>query len=81
MLDDTVTYLLPTDIPPSTAAAAATTTAYDMEIEHLTTKEAEGCTDSDSHCTYIKRGKYCLLSANVNTILDQVDVSTQFKHR
>ena len=76
MLDDTVADLLPSDIPPSTAAIA-TTTAYDMKIGTLTTEEAESCTDSDRHCIYIKGSKYRLLSKNIDTIIDQVNLSTQ----
>ena len=75
MLDDTIADLLPSDIPPSTAAAA-TTTAYDMKINTFTTKETEACADSDRHCTYTKGGKYRLLSENVHTILAQVNEST-----
>ena len=61
MLDGTIADLIPTDIPPSTAAVA-TTKANDIEIDTLTPQEAEGFTDSDRHSTYIKGGKYQILS-------------------
>ena len=48
-----------------------------MEIATLATEEAESCADSDRHCIYIKRGIYRPLSENADTILDQINASTQ----
>ena len=45
-----------------------------MEVATLTAQEAQGLTDSDRHCTYIKGGKYCILSTNVTTIMDTADL-------
>ena len=77
MLDTTIKHLIPTDNPPSTAAAASAT-AYDMEVATLTPQEAQGLTDSDGHCTYIKKGKYRILSTNVNKIIDKADLLPHF---
>ena len=72
MVEHPIEHLLPTDIPPS-AAAAASATAYDLELVTLTPQKAAGFTDSDRHRTYIKGGKYRLLSTNVNAIIDHAD--------
>ena len=77
MLDDTITHLIPIDISPSTAAAA-TTEAYDMEVETLTPQEPEGFTDSNRHCKYIRGGKHFLLLTNIDMILEQLDAPTQY---
>ena len=78
MLDGTIIDLIPTDIPLSTAAAA-TTEAYDMEVETLSPKNVEGFqSDTERLYTYIKGGKHRMLSQPVHCILNQLDAPTKF---